>query len=81
MPTDTPAVEAIYRELVEQLRAEVTFLQEELRRKDALLEAFAPRSACPTHPLTDTTLTGRDTPDRTRQRSWWRRVLRAIASA
>src|SRR5438132_8378039 len=49
-PSDHPSTvqstqpyEDLYRQLVDQLRGEVSFLREELRRKDQLLAGFAQR--------------------------------------
>ncbi len=74
---DTPAVDAVYREMIEQLRGEVSFLREELRRKDTLIAAFAQRPAWLSSPVSDTTWTGHDRTGRPR-RPWWRRVIDAL---
>src|SRR5207247_1726454 len=49
----TQPYEDLYRQLVEQLRGEVSFLREELRRKDQLMAGFAQRIPvleAPQHP-------------------------------
>lgn len=80
-PADTPAALAVYQELVEQFRGEVSFLREELRRKDALIAALVQRPAELARPVSDTTRTGPDTTSqahRTGRLPWWRRLLAAL---